>query len=118
MRALQLGCSTLTTPQTKKGVTAAYMKQFIGCDAHKKYSVFVAVNERGEASQEVRVGHDREQYRQYLERLPAGSHIALEASGHYYWMVDEMEAAGHYPRLTILWKLRSGWAKPARRPIS
>jgi hypothetical protein len=45
MRALQLGCSTLTTPQTKKGVTAAYMKQFIGCDAHKKYSVFVAVNE-------------------------------------------------------------------------
>ena len=100
MRALQLGCSTLTTPQTKKGVTAAYMKQFIGCDAHKKYSVFVAVNERGEASQEVRVGHDREQYRQYLERLPAGSHIALEASGHYYWMVDEMEAAGHHPRLT------------------
>jgi hypothetical protein len=76
------------------------MKQFIGCDAHKKYSVFVAVNERGEASQEVRVGHDREQYRQYLERLTAGSHIALEASGHYYWMVDEMEAAGHYPRLT------------------
>ena len=58
MRALQLGCSTLTTPQTKKGVTAAYMKQFIGCDAHKKYSVFVAVNERGEASQEVRVGHE------------------------------------------------------------
>lgn len=100
MRALQLGCSTLTTPRTKKGVTAAYMKQFIGCDAHKKYSVFVAVNERGEASQEVRVGHDREQYRQYLERLPAGSHIALEASGHYYWMVDEMEAAGHHPRLT------------------
>ena len=76
------------------------MKQFIGCDAHKKYSVFVAVNERGEASQEVRLGHDREQYRRYLKQLPAGSHIALEASGHYYWMVDEMEAAGHHPRLT------------------
>lgn len=76
------------------------MKQFIGCDAHKKYSVFVAVNERGEASPEVRVGHDREQYRRYLEQLPAGSHIALEASGHYYWMVEEMEAAGHHPRLT------------------
>jgi len=71
------------------------MKQFIGCDAHKKYSVFVAVNERGEASPAIRVGHDREQYRQFLERLPAGSPIALEAGGHYYWMVDEMEAAGH-----------------------
>jgi transposase len=75
------------------------MEQFIGCDAHKEYSVFVAVNERGEASPAVRVGHDREQYRQFLERLPAGSQIALEASGHYYWMVDEMETAGHHPRL-------------------
>jgi len=25
------------------------MEQFIGCDAHKKFSVFVAVNEKGEA---------------------------------------------------------------------
>src|SRR6266480_3680461 len=75
------------------------MEQFIGCDAHKKYSVFVAVNERGEASPAIRVVHDREQYRQFLEGLPAGSQIALEAGGHYYWMVDEMEAAGHQPRL-------------------
>jgi transposase len=76
------------------------MEQFIGCDAHKKYSVFVAVNERGEASKKVQVAHDREQYRRYLDQLPPGSQIALEASGHYYWIVDEMEAAGHYPRLT------------------
>ena len=25
------------------------MEQFIGCDAHKKFSVFVAVNEKGQA---------------------------------------------------------------------
>src|SRR5437870_13517563 len=75
------------------------MEQFIGCDAHKKYSVFVAVNERGEASPAIRVEHDREQYRQFLERLPAGSQIALEAGGHSYWMVDDMEGAGHRPRL-------------------
>jgi transposase len=75
------------------------MEQFIGCDAHKKYSVFVAVDERGEAGPAIRVGHDREQYRQFLEGLPAGSQIALEAGGHYYWMVDGMEAAGHHPRL-------------------
>ena len=40
--------------------------------------MFVAVDERGEASPAIRVGHDREQYRQYLEGLPAGSQIALE----------------------------------------
>lgn len=75
------------------------MEQFIGCDAHKEYSVFVVVNERGEASSAVRVGHDREQYRRFLAQLPAESEIAVEASGHYYWIVDEMEVAGHHPHL-------------------
>jgi len=27
------------------------MKQFIGCDSHKKYSVFVAMNEFGEVGE-------------------------------------------------------------------
>jgi len=27
------------------------MEQFIGCDAHKKFSVFVAVNEKGRAGE-------------------------------------------------------------------
>src|SRR5437879_1811953 len=75
------------------------MEQFIGCDAHKKYSVFVAVDECGKASQAIRVTHERDQYREFLKRLPAGSQIALEASGHYYWIVEEMECAGHNPRL-------------------
>ena len=35
------------------------MEQFIGCDAHKKFSVFVAVNEKGQAGEAVRVPHDR-----------------------------------------------------------
>ena len=91
------------------------MEQFIGCDAHKKYSVFVAVNERGEASQAVRVGHDREQYRRYLQQLPAGSQIALEASGHYYWIVDEMEGTGHHPRLTNPLEAKKRMGKPGKK---
>jgi hypothetical protein len=47
------------------------------------------------ATPAVRVGRDREEYRRFLQRLPSGSQIALEASGHCYWMVDEMEDAGH-----------------------
>jgi Transposase and inactivated derivatives len=76
------------------------MKQFIGCDSHKKYSVFVAMNEFGQVGEAIHVGHDREQFREFLQELPAGSPIAVEASGHYYWIVDEMEAAGHRPQLT------------------
>jgi hypothetical protein len=75
------------------------MEHFIGCDAHKKFSVFVAIDENGQASQSWRVTHDRELYREFLSRLPAHSQIAVEASGSYSWLVDEMERLGHSPRL-------------------
>src|SRR5437764_11535893 len=75
------------------------MQQFIGCDAHKRYSVFVAVNEQGQAGQAMRIAHDRGLYREFLGQLPQGSVIALEATGHYGWLVDEMERMGHRPRL-------------------
>ena len=66
------------------------MEQFIGRDAHKEFSVFVAVNEKGHAGEAPRVVHDRELYREFLARWPPGSAIAVEASGHYGWLVDEM----------------------------
>ena len=75
------------------------MEQFIGCDAHKKFSVFVAVNEKGQAGEALRVTHDRQLYREFLARLPAHSAIAVEASGSYSWLVDEMERSGHRPKL-------------------
>jgi hypothetical protein len=75
------------------------MEQFIGCDAHKKFSVFVAVNEKGQAGEALRVAHDRELYREFLERLPAHSTIAVEANGSYSWLVDEMERFGHRPKV-------------------
>src|ERR1700676_1046399 len=75
------------------------MEQFIGCDAHKKFSVFVAVNEKGHAGEALRVAHDRQLYREFLGRLPPHSSIAVEASGSYSWLVDEMERSGHRPKL-------------------
>jgi transposase len=75
------------------------MEQFIGCDAHKKFSLFIAMNEEGGYGKAIRVGHERERMRAFLEGLPAGQRIALETSGSYYWLVDEMERAGHVPEL-------------------
>jgi transposase len=75
------------------------MPQFVGCDAHKKYSVFVAMDEQGRTGPAVRVAHDRQVYREFLNQLPAHSPIAVEASGSYCWLVDEMERSGHQPRL-------------------
>src|SRR6266478_10109203 len=75
------------------------MEQFIGCDAHKKFSVFASIDEKGEYGRTIRVGHERKEFRQYLQELPRGSKIALETSGCYYWIVDEMAQAGHLPQL-------------------
>jgi hypothetical protein len=49
------------------------MEQFIGCDAHKKFSVFLAVNEKGQGGEALRVAHDRQLYREFLSRLPTQS---------------------------------------------
>jgi transposase len=76
------------------------MEYYIGCDAHKEYSVFVVVDGNGRAGPADRVAHDRETYRKYLGLLPPCSPIALESVGNWYWMVDEMERAGHKPLLT------------------
>jgi transposase len=38
-------------------------------------------------------------FRRFLESLPAGSPIAIESVGNWYWMIDEMERAGHSPQL-------------------
>jgi transposase len=75
------------------------MEYYIGCDAHKKYSVFVSITEGGEIGPAQRVEHDQASYRSYLDGLPAGSQIAVESVGNWYWLIDEMEKAGHIPTL-------------------
>lgn len=72
---------------------------YLGCDAHKKYSLFVGVNEAGHTGPLVRVAHDRLLFRSFLRGLPQGTAIAVETVGNWYWMIEEMEKAGHRPLL-------------------
>jgi len=83
----------------------------LGVTAHKHFSVFVSVDQQGKASRPVRVDHDRELYCEYLRTLPAGSEIALEATGHWYWIVDAMEEAGHHPHLANPFEAKRRMAK-------
>jgi len=75
------------------------MKKFFGCDAHKRYSVFASMNEAGQKGASIRVENNRSLFCRFLSKLPPGSSIALETVGNWYWMVDEMEKAGHMPQL-------------------
>lgn len=75
------------------------MEQYIGCDAHRKYSIFVSVDGNGKASAPTRVEHDREEFRKFLRSLPQASPVAVEASGGWYWLMTELEQAGLEPHL-------------------
>jgi hypothetical protein len=75
------------------------MKQFIGCDMHKKFSVFVAMDERGRTSPPVKVSNDSLELEAYLKKIPKGTPVAVEASGGWYWFVDRLEEAGLDVRL-------------------
>ena len=75
------------------------MKQYIGCDAHARYSVFVSVDETGRIGAPVRVDHFGRDLRDYLQGLEKETPVAVEASGGWYWFMDELEAAGLDARL-------------------
>lgn len=70
------------------------MALYVGCDAHRKFSVFVTVDSKNRESAPQRVEHDPEEIQTYLEALPLGAEVALEASGSWYWLVSLMEACG------------------------
>ena len=48
---------------------------------------------------EARIEHDRGAFSQFLERCEHGSSVAVETIGNWYWIVDEIEAAGCRPKL-------------------
>jgi transposase len=48
---------------------------------------------------ERRIEHERGAIRSFLGGFERGSPVAVETIGNWYWIVDEIEEAGHVPRL-------------------
>lgn len=71
----------------------------IGLDAHKRYSFVSVLDGRGQVLERARVEHSRGAIRDFLALFPQGTPVALEAVGDWYWIVDEIEAAGCNPRM-------------------
>lgn len=72
----------------------------IGCDAHKKYSQFTVLDEKARVQERKRIEHTPGAIREYLGRYPRGTPVAVECVGNWYWIVDDIEAAGCVPQLT------------------
>ena len=71
----------------------------IGCDAHKRYSIFAVIDDQGTLREEQRIDHTPGAIRDYLSAFPEGTPVALESVGNWYWIVDEIEASGCAPKM-------------------
>jgi transposase len=87
-------------------------KQYIGCDVHRDYSVFRMMDERGDLSGPLRVGHRDGEMQRFLKTLPPESPVAIETCGGWMWMVRAMEEAGLEPHLAHALKVKQRIAGP------
>ena len=101
--------------------------EYIAFDAHKHYTLASVARPDGQLVREQRLPHERGALQQFLARCEPGSPVAVETIGNWYWIVDEIEAAGCVPKLVHARKAklmmgeinktdrsaRRPWAQPA-----
>jgi transposase len=75
------------------------MNPIIGCDAHRRYSLFAVLDTTTLSVEQVRVNHKPGAIKEFLADFPEGTPVAVETVGNYYWIVDEIEQAGCVPQL-------------------
>jgi transposase len=75
------------------------MNTIIGCDAHRRYSLFAVLDTHTLSVVQTRVNHQPGAIREFLSGYPEGTPVALETVGNYYWIADEIEEAGCIPLL-------------------
>jgi transposase len=73
--------------------------EYIAFDSHKKYTQVRAEKADGTGVKECRIEHQRGAITGFLKTVEPGSPVAVETIGNWYWIVDEIEAAGCRPRL-------------------
>jgi len=73
--------------------------QCIAFDSHKHYTWALVQDKEGKVLREQRINHARGALRGFLEEFEPGSPVAVETIGNWYWITDEIEAAGMVPRL-------------------
>ena len=73
--------------------------EYIAFDSHKRYT-FASVEEHtGNILRDARIDHHRGAITEFLSAWKTGTEVAVETTGNWYWIVDEIEAAGMVPRL-------------------
>ena len=75
------------------------MKEYISFDSHKHYTLMECENVRSGRVRHQRIEHDAGNIRAALAGCEKGSAVAVEATGNWYWILNEIEEAGMHPLL-------------------
>lgn len=67
---------------------------YVGIDLHKRTSQIAVLHETGEVTQH-RLPNDPQVIQDFFAHVPTPAHIAIEATGTWWWLVDLLEALGH-----------------------
>ena len=73
--------------------------QYIAFDSHKHYTWALVQDKEGKVLREQRINHTQGALSQFLVDFDVGSPVAVETIGNWYWITDEIEAAGMLPQL-------------------
>ncbi len=75
------------------------MKEFIAFDSHKRYTLIEREDVKTGKTKQFRVEHAPGAIRECLRGREKATPVAVEATGNWYWIVDEIEQAGLEPKL-------------------
>ena len=73
--------------------------EIIAFDSHKRYTLASVETPEGRLVTEERINHRRGNIAGFLSKCQAGSAVAVETIGNWYWIVDEIEQAQMVPKL-------------------
>lgn len=72
----------------------------LGMDVHKRYSQIAVLDGTGQVCRREKLVHSPEILQEYLSQFSAGTPVAFETVGNWYWIAEAIEAAGCEPLLT------------------
>jgi transposase len=75
------------------------MSEYIAFDSHKRYTWVDRQDHSTGRSRGHRLEHAPGAVRNYLSACEPGTAVAVEATGNWYWIIDEIEQAGLQPQL-------------------
>ena len=75
------------------------MSEYIAFDSHKRYTWVDREDHSTKKNSCHRLEHAPGAVREYLNGCEPGTPVAVEATGNWYWIIDEIEQAGLRPQL-------------------